>query len=103
MAFAQATLWPQYRKFSAALTTRQIVGRSLAGAAIAGVIAFAWMAGNRMEAPADMHVVTFVTFPRVTITAKRESANESVAAMKPGPDAQQVVDPASIKLVKGRE
>jgi hypothetical protein len=103
IAFAQATHWPQYRKFSAAPSTRQIVGRALAGAAIAAVVAFAWTAGDRMDAPSNVHVVTFVTFPRVTITAKRESGNESVAANKSGPDTQLSIDPAAIKLVKGRQ
>jgi hypothetical protein len=82
--------WPQYKKFSAALSVRQIVVRTSVVMAAVAVVAMVWMPDERMLPPADMHIVTYVKLPRVEIVGKREPA------AFPSPD------PASVKWTKSR-
>ena len=74
--------WPQYRKYSSAPTRRQLFARAGLTVAVCAVVAVAWLSGDRMEAPADMHVVTYVNFPRVEIVAKRPHSEDVVASVK---------------------
>jgi hypothetical protein len=88
--------WPQYRKFSAAPCVRNIVSRTLIGAGVAGALVFSWMPSpERMLPPADMHVVTYVEFPRVEIVGKRENPATRTAAVSHG-----LVESVWIKFTK---
>ena len=102
LARVQARQWPQYKKFSATRSVREVIARTLTGAAIVGLVAYTWTCGDRMEPPPDMHVVTYVEFPRVTIVGKRVHASEATMARKTDGKHQRV-DPASIELVKSRD
>ena len=99
LAHSPANNWPQYRKFSASPCFRKIVTRSLISGAVAAALAFSWMPSpDRMMPPPDMHVVTYVQFPRVEIVGKRESTAERTAAVSHG-----FVERVWIKLAKHGE
>jgi hypothetical protein len=75
------TNWPQYRKFSTALTPREIIVRASVVIVAVAAVAALWMPDERMLPPKDMHIVTYVTFPRVEIVGKRQYVDQPATAV----------------------
>jgi hypothetical protein len=88
--------WPQYRKFSAALSVREITVRALTATVAFAAVATAWTHGEPQRTQAGSHTASYVILPRVEIVAKRQSPVETAKTFSaPSTD--------SVKFVSDRD